>query len=178
MGRTVSEFSKAFIVKRVLNYMDNNPRKNIPRILDWLQKHDKGGTITNQVGAIRNAINDPDNNWSKLITSLWEDIDQGVRRTLFENLVINASMIGAPRQLKAIEVNDCNIPWAILMDPTSACNLHCIGCWAAEYGNKLNLSLEELDSVIQQGKAMGTYFYIYSGGEPLVRKNDIITLCE
>ena len=61
------------------------------------------------------------------------------------------------------------------MDPTSACNLHCIGCWAAEYGNKLNLSLEELDSVIQQGKAMGAYFYIYSGGEPLVRKNDIIT---
>lgn len=178
MGRTVSEFSKAFVVKRVLNYMDNNPRKNIPRILDWLQKHDKGGTITNQVGAIRNAINDPDNNWSKLISSLWEDIDQGVRRTLFENLVINASMIGAPRQLKAIEVNDCNIPWAILMDPTSACNLHCIGCWAAEYGNKLNLSLEELDSVIQQGKAMGTYFYIYSGGEPLVRKTDIITLCE
>jgi len=50
MGRTVSEFSKAFVVKRVLNYMDNNPRKNIPRILDWLQKHDKGGTITNQVG--------------------------------------------------------------------------------------------------------------------------------
>lgn len=23
----------------------------------------------------------------------------------------------------------CNIPWAILFDPTSACNLHCIGCW-------------------------------------------------
>ena len=26
-----------------------------------------------------------------------------------------------------------------------ACNLHCTGCWAAEYGNKLNLSLDELD---------------------------------
>jgi MoaA/NifB/PqqE/SkfB family radical SAM enzyme len=35
----------------------------------------------------------------------------------------------------------CNVPWAILMDPTSACNLHCTGCWAAEYGNKLNLTL-------------------------------------
>ena len=178
MGRTISEFSKAFVVKSVLNYMDSNPDKNIPRILDWLQRHDKGGTITNQVGAIRNAINDPDSNWAKLVRSLWEDIDQGVRRTLFENLVINASMIGSPRQIKAMEANDCNVPWAILMDPTSACNLHCIGCWAAEYGNKLNLSLEELDSIIQQGKAMGTYFYIYSGGEPLVRKKDIITLCE
>lgn len=64
------------------------------------------------------------------------------------------------------------------MDPTSACNLNCIGCWAAEYGNQLNMSFDELDSIITQGKAMGTYMYIYSGGEPLVRKADIIRLCE
>ena len=64
------------------------------------------------------------------------------------------------------------------MDPTSACNLHCTGCWANEYGDKLNLSLSELDNVIRQGKAMGTYFYLFSGGEPLVRRKDIIRLCE
>ena len=72
----------------------------------------------------------------------------------------------------------CNIPWAILLDPTSACNLHCTGCWAAEYGNRLNLSYDEIDSIIQQGKELGTYLYIYTGGEPLVRKNDLIKLCE
>lgn len=124
-------------------------------------------TITNQVGAIRNAINDPDNNWFR--SSLWEDIDQGVRRTLF-NLVINASMIGAPQTIKS--------NWSKWSYPLGDSNgsdvsvqpaLH-LGCWAAEYGNKLNLSLEELDSVIQQGKAMGTYFYIYSGGEPWYAK--------
>ena len=60
----------------------------------------------------------------------------------------------------------------------SACNLHCIGCWAAEYGNKLNLTFEELDDVIEQGVKMGTFFYIFSGGEPMVRKKDIIRLCE
>lgn len=64
------------------------------------------------------------------------------------------------------------------MDPTSACNLHCTGCWAAEYGNKLNLTFEQLDDVIRQGKELGTYVYIYSGGEPLVRKADLIRLCE
>jgi MoaA/NifB/PqqE/SkfB family radical SAM enzyme len=76
------------------------------------------------------------------------------------------------------EEHGCNVPWAILMDPTSACNLHCTGCWAAEYGNKLNLTLDELDNVIKQGEELGTYVYLYSGGEPLVRKKDIITLCE
>lgn len=41
--------------------------------------------------------------------------------------------------------NSRRTSWAILLDPTSACNLHCTGCWAAEYGNRLNLSLETFD---------------------------------
>ena len=57
-------------------------------------------------------------------------------------------------------------------------NLHCTGCWAAEYGNKLNLTYEEIDSIIDQGKMLGIYMYIYTGGEPLVRKEDLIRLCE
>ena len=56
--------------------------------------------------------------------------------------------------------------------------MHCTGCWAAEYGNKLNLTLEELDSIVTQGKELGTYMYIFTGGEPLVRKQDVIALCE
>ena len=63
------------------------------------------------------------------------------------------------------------------MDPTSACNLHCTGCWAAEYGNKLNLSYDELASIVRQGRELGVYFYMFTGGEPLVRKKDIIRLC-
>ena len=69
-------------------------------------------------------------------------------------------------------------PWAILLDPTSACNLHCTGCWAAEYGHNLNLSFDDIDSIICQGKELGVHVYIYTGGEPLVRKRDLIKLCE
>ena len=61
--------------------------------------------------------------------------------------------------------------------PPRPCNLHCTGCWAAEYGNKLNLSFDEIDDIIVQGKELGIYMYIYTGGEPLVRKNDLIALC-
>src|SRR5699024_5288848 len=31
---------------------------------------------------------------------------------------------------------------------------------------------------IRQGKELGIYFYIYTGGEPLVRKDDLLRLCE
>ncbi|MFQ9345623.1 MAG: hypothetical protein ACLR2O_08880 [Coprococcus sp.] len=45
------------------------------------------------------------------------------------------------------------------------------GCWgSAEYGKPLNLTFDEMDSIITQGKELGIYMYIYTGGEPLVRK--------
>jgi len=165
-------------MKAVYSYLDKDPAANIPKVLDWLVEHDSGKGVTKQVAAVREAISEPDSNWSKLIRSLWTDIDAGQRKALFENLVVNGSMIGTPIQTRLSEKYNCNIPWAILMDPKSACNLKCTGCWAAQYGNKMNLSLEELDGIINQGKEHGTYVYIYSGGEPLVRKNDIIKLCE
>lgn len=176
--KTMTETAKAFAIKRVLHYVDKNPDKTLPKILDWIEKHDTRKVNAPQVNAIRSCISDPNSNWNCLLKSLWEDIDDQVRLKTFENFIINATVYGNARQYKAIEEYNCNIPWAILMDPTSACNLHCDGCWAAEYGPKLNLSYETLDNIIRQGQEVGTCFYIFSGGEPLVRKKDIIRLCE
>ena len=174
-----SEKMKGFAMKQLYGWLDKNPEENIPKVLDYLEAHDADGHgVTDQVRAIRKAIADPDNNWSRLVRSLWTDIDAGQRRKLVETVVVNDSMIGTPRTEKMQETHHCNVPWAILMDPTSACNLHCTGCWAAEYGNRLNLSYEQLDSVIEQAKELGTYMFIYSGGEPLMRKADLIRLCE
>ncbi len=72
----------------------------------------------------------------------------------------------------------CNIPWLILFDPTSACNMHCVGCWAGEYGHKNNLSFEDMDKIVTQGKELGVYLYMLTGGEPLVRKKDVLKLAE
>ena len=174
-----SEHMTGFAMKRLYGWLDKDPEKNIPKVLDYLVKFDPDGTsLTHQVEGIKNALADPNNNWSKLVKSLWTDIDAGQRKKLVETAVVNGTLIGTPKTMRMQDKYQCNVPWAILMDPTSACNLHCTGCWAAEYGNKLNLTFDELDSVIQQGKRLGTYIYIYSGGEPLVRKADIIKLCE
>ena len=174
-----SEVLKGFAMKQVYSYLDKDPEANLPNLLDMLEKYDKNGqAVTTQVEGIRAALSDPNNNWSKLVKSLWTDIDDEQRKKLVETVVINGTLIGTPATMKMQDKYQCNVPWAILMDPTSACNLRCTGCWAAEYGNKLNLSYEQLDSIICQGKELGTYVYIYSGGEPLVRKADLIRLCE
>ena len=123
-------------------------------------------------------MTNPDHPDYSYIRRLIHEIDPHVMQTTAVNFFINAALDGWKTQEKYRKEYGCNIPWAILLDPTSACNLHCTGCWAAEYGNKLNLTFEEIDDIIRQGKELGVYFYIYTGGEPLVRKNDLIRLCE
>ena len=130
------------------------------------------------IRGIKEGLADPDNNWNRFVLRLWDGIGAGVRRALFENFVLNGSFLQSERNDELRRKYNCNIPWTMLIDPTSACNLHCTGCWAAEYGNRLNLSYAELEDILRQGKELGIHFYLFSGGEPLVRKADILRLCQ
>ena len=72
----------------------------------------------------------------------------------------------------------CVIPRLLLIDPTSACNIKCKGCWAADYSKNNHLSYAKLDELCTEAQKIGVLTIIMSGGEPLLRKNDIIRLCE
>ena len=176
----IQEKIKRTALKTAFSYLEKNPEKNMLKIMDLVDALAGDGEegFPTQRAAFRAVIEDPENNMYQLMMNILKDVDRDVLKTVFENFFLNANIFGWPRQEEMRAKYGCNIPWAILLDPTSACNLHCTGCWAAEYGNKLNLTLEEIDSIIQQGKELGVYMYIYTGGEPLVRKKDLIALCE
>ena len=173
---TIKNAAFASAIQAALKYMDKDPETNIPKVMSIVDKAAPEDWYAGQRNAIRQGIAEK-GNWYELATKVWA-LDPEVRKTFFTNFIVNASLKGSALQKETEEKEDCNVPWAILLDPTSACNLHCTGCWAAEYGHKLNLSLETIDDIITQGKKLGTYMYIYTGGEPMVRKKDIITICE
>ena len=162
---------------KAFDHLYKDPENNLPQLMDWADKFAKG-QFPGQRAAIRKAIEDPENAYYPYVRHIIRDVDPEVMKTAAVNFFINANLVAGPIQEELRAKYNCNIPWAILLDPTSACNLHCVGCWAADYGNKLNLTFEELDDIVSQGKEMGVYFYLFSGGEPLVRKKDIIRLCE
>lgn len=168
-----------FGLKKAFSYIEKNPEQNMPKLMALVDRFAGDGpdSFPSQRAAIRNVINDKDSNMYQLIMKVMNETDTDVLKTVFENFFINANLAGWKKQEEYRQKYNCNIPWTILLDPTSACNLHCTGCWAAEYGNKLNLTFDEIDSIITQGKEMGVYFYIYTGGEPLVRKDDLIAIC-
>ena len=161
-----------------MDYALKDPAKNLSKLVDWGERFDGKHAFAQQISVLRPIAEDPDNTWNRFVVKLCEEIDHDILKATVRNFFINATMTGMRKQAQSKEMYDCNVPWAILMDPTSACNLKCTGCWAAEYGNKLNMSYEELDSIICQANELGTYMFLYSGGEPLVRKKDIIRLCE
>ena len=158
-----------------MDYISGDPEKNLPKLLGFIESI---GWDTNQTKVFHQIIDNPDNVWYRYLMGLWRDIDNDILKAIFRNFGLNATLFGHAEQEKNAQKYGCNIPWAILMDPTSACNLHCTGCWAAEYGHALNLSFEDICSIIDQGRELGCHIYIYTGGEPLVRKDDLIRICE
>ena len=168
---------KKFGLEQAFNYLYKDPEKNLVKLMDWADKFSHG-EFEPQRRTIREAIENPEHPYYSYIRRMITDIDPEVMKTIALNFFINANLVGWDKQEEYRNKYNCNIPWAILLDPTSACNLRCTGCWAAEYGHKLNLTFDEIDDIIRQGKEMGVYLYIYTGGEPLVRKTDIIKLCE
>lgn len=141
-------------LKTAFGYIEKDPEGNLPKLMEWVDKlaGDGPNSFVEQRAAFRKVVSDPDNNMYRLIMDIFQSVDNEVLKATFQNFFLNANIIGWPMQEKMRAKYNCNIPWAILLDPTSACNLHCTGCWAAEYGNKLNLTLDEIDSIIRQGK--------------------------
>ena len=173
----VKEKVSSFVLDKAINYVSGDPETNIPKLLSLI---DSLGikSFEPQSKAIHEVLDDPDNIWYRYIMDLWRDVDNDVLKSILQNFALKGAILGTPKQDALSVKYGCNIPLAILIDPTSACNLKCTGCWSAEYGDKLNMSYETLDSIIKQGKELSIHLYLFSGGEPLVRKADILRLCE
>ncbi len=95
---------------------------------------------------------------------------------LFDLLTINGPAYAIKRRLRYL-VNGFPVPYLLLIDPTSACNLRCKGCWASDYNKKKELTYQKLDEILTEASKLGVWDITFSGGEPLLRKDDIVSLC-
>lgn len=172
---TLTRFGMSY----VFDFVEKNPEENLGKLMDWADRFAGGANraMAKQRKVLREVAEDPSHPMYQLAMRVMTNTDRGVLKAFMENFFVNAAMVGWPKQEALREKYDCNIPWTILMDPTTACNLRCTGCWAEEYGQHCHLSFDTMDDIINQGKDLGIYFYIFTGGEPMMRRDDLIALC-
>lgn len=173
----VKEIAMPIAIKSAIKYARKDFNANAPKILSLLESADVKKVNRSTYAGLHKVIDNPDNNWMIFAKKLICDTNINVVEKLVTP-ALNIAINSYAKRMKAIEKYDCNVPWAILMDPTAACNLKCKGCWAAEYGKQSQLDYETLARIISEAKELGTYMFFYTGGEPLMRKKDLIRLCD
>ncbi|NMP36756.1 MAG: radical SAM protein [Clostridiales bacterium] len=165
-------------VKEGIKYLrkdfDNN---SIALIEKGKKKYADNELYLRAFNRLEEGLKRPGNKWADFIKSLIVDTDPEVLEKLVKP-IISTFFKSYEKRVESIEKYDCNVPWAILMDITTACNLKCTGCWASEYDKTKQLTYDDICKIIREGKELGTYAYLYTGGEPLMRKKDLIRICE
>lgn len=176
MYNKVERAAVAAIARKTLSKIKEERIDGIVSLIETAKKIDPNTSRKEYYEKAMVMFSDPENRWYKLVSYYLDNLNPNVAQTAIMSLGYDAFFVGTKEIRKNREKYGCNIPWLILFDPTSACNMHCIGCWAGTYGNKNNLTPEDMDSIVTQGKQLGVYLYMLTGGEPLIRKKDILDL--
>lgn len=175
---TLKDKAARAALERALAYLEKDPEENLPKLMEMAHQLMGQEEYRSKLEMFDKAVSDRNSNWHRLLVRLFTDIDSEVRKTLVTNFIINGFYRWSRTREQFGKEYDCQIPWTILIDPTSACNLKCTGCWAREYGDRLNLDFETIDSLICQAKELNIHTFLFSGGEPLVKKDLVLRLCE
>lgn len=166
------------VVEKALSKLQKDRTESLLEIVNLTEKFYGDSLSQETFEKIKQMICDPDNRWMRFLNMALDETHPNVAKMAALNLGYEAAFRGTKTIRQNREKYNCNIPWLILFDPTSACNMHCTGCWSGTYGHKHNLTYEDMSKIITQGKELGVYLYMMTGGEPLVRKKDILRLAE
>ena len=165
----IQRAAAAAVLSRMIKYVRKDPDTNLVKLIDKSELFVGNIFPAKNFDSFREGAKDPDNIWRQLGLRLLNETDDNVIMNMALALGLGAAVNGTKAVRTNREKYHCNIPWVILLDPTSACNRKCKGCWSAEYGHKQSLTFDELNDIVNQGVAMGTHFYMFTGGEPLLQ---------
>ncbi|MDR2687314.1 MAG: radical SAM protein, partial [Oscillospiraceae bacterium] len=172
---TIQRGAADMALRPLLRFIGKNPGPHLAKLVGIVDFASRRTFPRKTIEAFRAGALDPENVWRRMAGGVLRDVDRAALRKLL--LSLGLGIANGTRLVRANrEKYGCNIPFQILFDPTSACNLHCRGCWAGEYHKSENLTLAEMDDIVRQAKRLGTRVFMLTGGEPLIRKDDILKI--
>ena len=160
---TAKQKAAEFALDKAVKYLHKDPEKNIFTIMEYLksvavQPHHKEWIDSLQDYFRRTP--------EALMQAKRVCGNEKMLYNLINSWAVQGTFFGKPKREKIAEELGVNVPAAILIDPTSACNLNCDGCWAGEYNKSDHLDPELFSRIISEAKEMGIHWIVLSGGEP------------
>ncbi len=164
------EFARKYVGARVLEqalgYLARDPDRNLMRLLDLAERFAPLEEHRRQIRELKVSFNRYPA-YREYARRLFTEVNVRVRQKMAVNWFVNSALLGIPKQRRLSEELGVNVPFFLLVDPTSACNLRCKGCWAGEYDKHDVMEPELLDRIIREAKELGIHWIVLSGGEPL-----------
>ncbi len=93
----LSDKIKKFSVEQAIDYLNRNPVKNLPKLLDWADAF-CAGKFEGQRRAIRKACLAPTDAHYPIVQHILNDVDPGVRKTTLVNFFIYGNDASPSRQ--------------------------------------------------------------------------------
>jgi MoaA/NifB/PqqE/SkfB family radical SAM enzyme len=157
------ELAAELALDQALKYLNRNPDENLPRILDFVERLAPDEGQKKNIRVLKKRLADDERAFAQIkrLAS-----NQKMLKNFMNIWVIKAIVLGGPHRNALMKRYNVHIPCAILVDPTSACNLRCRGCWAGKYQQMDRLEPELLNRILREAKDLGIYWIVFSGGEP------------
>ena len=165
---------------RILNYTSESSLKGLMKLARaGMRKRIKSSYLQGEINAVQRDQK------SEFLDNLFGVIERGflkmapnVRKALVNNLIINNMETAMVKKMEFGKRYGYLPPALFVISPTMACNLECRGCYAFMYDRGKGLDNETLDDVLYQAKEMGIHFITISGGEPFIRKDDMLRMAK
>jgi len=170
MLRSLKNYSTEKIISLLLSLAGNSSNENLVRMTYLMELLPKKDYYRERIRWIRQLIRDnhPSIEFPRRIL---RDLHPNQRDKWIANLAVNHLLSGTNKRKAWLDREGYYPPSTVVISPTMRCNLSCYGCYAGDYDKSLELSREEIDSILMQMKEMGVYFAVISGGEPFFKED-------
>ena len=81
-------------IEKAVDYLRKDPQKRLPELLSMVEKLDRQKLYARTYQNLRNALAQEDNNWTKLIYNIIENIDPEIIKKFLVNVVLYSGMFG------------------------------------------------------------------------------------
>lgn len=160
---SVKKIAAEFALDKAINYITKDPDKNLFVLLDFVEKVARAPGHKEAVKKLKVHFKD-----NPRIMEQTRRIAGNPKMlyNLINSWVINGVFLGRTKRENFGRELGASVPQLLLIDPTSACNLRCEGCWAGEYSKVDRLEPELFSRIVKEAKELGIYWIVLSGGEP------------